>query len=291
MANKFLDEKGLAHLWACILKEIDESQNPRDNLLINSDFRYGAINQRGKTSYSNASVSVYGIDAWKTNGLQVLSNSVKLTKVKEHLLMWQAFRLTGADIYTLTFKARANRTLRGEVYETGRTFDITTSWKIISVNFKASEIPSSGKYTTEDMICYVGAKWAVVNGSTQNLSSTDWVEVEWVKLEEGNEYTGMPVWNYAEELIKCYRLYVKYRFLTGFVSGKYLFVCEKLPVQMRITPTLQIGDILTSAVESTGAVSAEILLNDRELINIKADKTLSGTFNFLKEVELDAGFY
>ena len=42
---------------------------PNDNLLINSDFRNGIINQRGKTQYIHGNGSrTYGIDCWYVNG-------------------------------------------------------------------------------------------------------------------------------------------------------------------------------------------------------------------------------
>ena len=274
----------------------DEEKNnwnnlQRDNLLINSDFHYGAINQRGKTSYSNASVSVYGIDAWKTNGLQVLSNSVKLTKVKEHLLMWQAFRLTGADTYTLTYKARASRKLRGETYETGRYHYIDTEWTINSYTFKASEIPASAKYNSEYAIAYMGQKWAIVNGVAQALANTDWVEVEWVKLEEGDKFTGLPKWEYATELKKCQFWYMKYDYIPCFTINGYLAPSLTLPVPMRIVPTVKVESFLNQDTSSNSAVLKSAVVRKNILIHLVTDTTMSGTFNYAKNVELDAGFY
>ena len=274
----------------------DEEKNnwnnlQRDNLLINADFRYGAINQRGKTSYSNANVSVYGIDAWKTNGLQVLSNSVKLTKVARHLLMWQAFRLTDADTYTLTYKARASRKLRGETYETGRYHYIDTEWTINSYTFKKSEIPASAKYNDEYVIAYMGQKWAMVNGVAQELASTDWVEVEWVKLEEGDKFTGLPKWEYATELKKCQFWYMKYDYIPCFTINGYLAPSLTLPVPMRVVPTVKVESFLNQDTSSNSAVLKNAVVRKNILIHLVTDISMTGMFNYAKNVELDAGFY
>ena len=46
--------------------DLVEGNTPQDNLLINSDFRSGIINQKGQTSYSPPNeVYQYTIDLWR----------------------------------------------------------------------------------------------------------------------------------------------------------------------------------------------------------------------------------
>ena len=55
-------------------------KQPNDNILFNSDFRYGVINQKGKTSYNSIS-RLYGADGWYvfTNStLTVYGNYIKI---------------------------------------------------------------------------------------------------------------------------------------------------------------------------------------------------------------------
>ena len=171
-------------------------KQPNENILFNSDFRYGVINQKGKTSYNSIS-RLYGADGWYvfTNStLTVYGNYIKiilpntLSEVGQLTDEW----VNRLDKITFSIKFLNDET----VYTT--TFENVASLIPNSVN-RISKIIYGN--ISVNLFNY-GGKLSVFLTSSPSSST---VEIEYMKLEKGSYFTGMPVYCESEELNKCLR--------------------------------------------------------------------------------------
>lgn len=156
----------------------------RQNLLINSDFKSGIINQKGQSSYNT--IYQYGIDMWYmiSNGTLKLNNN-SIT-VSSDLKFFFDKQLPN-DNYTFTVS------VSGTIYKyTFVGFNGTSKTTNLNVKGKTLGVEMISNY----IVLYM-------NGNT--------FDIEFIKLEKGSSYTGMPAWNYTLELLKCqkYLLVVK----------------------------------------------------------------------------------
>lgn len=155
------------------------------NLLLNSDFQSGIINQNGQTSYmkgNNDWVRYYTIDMWAIQrGIQLSVNndsiSVKCTNSSEPGYLMQYVDYVG--------KA---------------TFIIDVQSVTGSVSFNTSE----GQYTRLTKGLNVipfdfSGGWLNIR-----ISEGATIIINYMKLEKGSYFTGMPPWNYANEVSKCH---------------------------------------------------------------------------------------
>lgn len=170
---------------------------PNDNLLTNSDFKSGIINQKGQTVY-NAN-GIYTIDMWRlvgsgsfggkvtvgTNDILIENNGtedvffVNKTDLsylidRDYLIYVNAIGLGNNNAYVYC---------DAESGKVGRT-QLTQGENFIKIN---------GKPTTLGF----------------ELASTTRLRINKVKLEKGSRFTGMKPWNKGIEFAKCIN---KYRF-------------------------------------------------------------------------------
>ena len=177
----------------------DEEKNnwnnlQRDNLLINADFRYGVINQKGENSYTSTNYNKKcGVCAWVLNGRNatqtVASKYLELKETTEQAWFYQKIN------YALL--------------NTSYTFAVYV--KSISGNAKIKIENYPNKIAEKTLV--KGLNTLTFNsGNFDNFTAfielnIATVQIEYIKLEQGAEYSGMPVWDEANELDRCLEVY------------------------------------------------------------------------------------
>lgn len=213
----------------------------RPNLLINSDFKSGIINQKGQSSYNT--IYQYGIDMWYmiSNGtLKLNSNSIT---VSSDLKFFFDKQLPN-DNYTFTVN------VSGTIYKyTFVGFNGTSKTTNLNVKGKTLGVEMISNY----IVLYM-------NGNT--------FDIEFIKLEKGSCYTGMPVWDETLELLKCCRYYISFFgnpiSRVAFVGLNYALITYELPIKMAKVPKVRSGSGMlwqndnTSSPKNTSITSAEI---------------------------------
>lgn len=215
----------------------------RENLLINSDFRYGVINQKGLRNYE---MSGYLIDLWRSinaNGKLVInSGSITLTTSNQYSAQFMQ------PVYYNMLNERV--TIAVEV----KNIVGTVYLNLLGTNKALQKGLNVYTYNITQNI-------AVGNGFQYfyfSMGSGSSVEIEFIKLEQGNIFTGMPVWNYTLELMKCYRYFQIYEgsFIQSLTSGTYFFG-QQLRIMMSKDPSVKVrrlnsgnGSDISSKVKS-----------------------------------------
>lgn len=213
----------------------------RSNLLINSDFKSGIINQKGQSSYNT--IYQYGIDMWYmiSNGtLKLNSNSIT---VSSDLKFFFDKQLPN-DNYTFTVS------VSGTIYKyTFVGFNGTSKTTNLNVKGKTLGVEMISNY----IVLYM-------NGNT--------FDIEFIKLEKGSSYTGMPAWNETLELLKCCRYYISFFgnpiSRIAFVGMNYALITYELPIKMAKVPKVKSGSGMlwqndnTSSPKTTNITSAEV---------------------------------
>ena len=162
----------------------DLPMTPQPNLLINADFKNGIINQRGKKEYSSSSIYswIYSVDRWrvKNGSVSVGTNKVTIEANEENDCTFQQM-LEKSNKGIAVIKCGA---ITGNAY-----FDSEKE-----IQLETDSIVTKIIDTDVDNI----AIFLEANAS---------VEIEYIKLEKGSIYTGMPQWDKTTELLKCMRYF------------------------------------------------------------------------------------
>lgn len=168
------------------------ASNP--NLLINSWFGSGVVNQRGQTTYPAVSGTSNTIDCWRTvdelgltvnDGFITLSNGDSLWHKYFNQSVEGLKRFAGQEV-TISAKVRCST---GDYYLAGgKHIDTGSEWQIVSHTFTV--------YESDDLTTIYGGYG--VSGS---------IDVMWTKLELGSIATPFFPPNPALELEKCQRYY------------------------------------------------------------------------------------
>lgn len=178
-----------------------------DNLLINSDFKSGIINQKDKKNYTGKGIDQYDytIDMWafiSTSGsFEITAEGLKNTGGNVNLAQFLENKLEVGKKYALTFSE--DGVLKTTIL-TGGNYETTSMYRLIN-----------GK---ERILIYLNA------GKTINF----------VKLEIGEYFTGMPLWNEALELTKCRQYFEVRTIVLPVVNSidsriQFLLPKEKIP--------------------------------------------------------------
>lgn len=157
---------------------------PNDNLLTNSDFKSGIINQKGQTSYTGIS---YGIDMWLG-----ATTSTKITVNKGYISLLGTMR---QFVNTIPFKTGDKYTVCVNVNGTDNVWTFDYKEGVTQHAFSNFTVEVNMN-TSNDRILF-------------QIISTSSINIYYVKMEKGSYFTGMPVWNEAEELLKCMYLFEK----------------------------------------------------------------------------------
>lgn len=228
---------------------VQSISNP--NLLDNAWF---TVNQRGQSSYTTSiGTHIYTVDRWKTYSLSVdvIDNGVTLTNVENNYVNFYSQQ----ENYVLNKLLRKTLTLSvmlsdGTIYSGNITIN-NRSTEYILTDYRAYTSDTFAIGILEDK-----GSWQIYVAVSPNKS----VSIRAVKLEIGSISTlsmdSAP--NYAEELLKCQRYFV--RFSTnntarlafhGFFSvidsidttKRDVWMAGMLPVVMRATPYVSSNDI------------------------------------------------
>lgn len=256
------------------------------NLLINGDFQ---VNQRGNTRYEIGDLT-YTFDRWCGSGWMSIEKTSNGVKVQNN-----------ADI-------NSNQWFMQKL-ETHLSGTFTLSVKVISKNGKAVAKIESTDSLIDQVDLSVGDNVLTVN--TEDLaiitieiggSTTyaDYVEIAYIKLEQGSIATPFIPRLYAEELALCERYTLKipnsYNAYTGS-GGKIYIVYQKL-MNMRTNPNVIALPSRTNIVINNGTVNfdiesilcnketGEITVNVNNPTSTLFSKTIGGWFS--NSVILDA---
>ena len=220
---------------------------PQDDMLINSNWQYGYINQIGQTRYNTDG---YCLDNWYAYNTDVIINSGSInikSKAQDsykHFSQITEHTLKAGNVYTITMLAKINsaenaffrpstKQLSGITGASGLKLTAGSKFELYSYTFIPTEDVESG---TLDFIAG--------NGASHNYD----IDLAAVKLEPGPRFTGWPVWNYALELAKCqrYALEMVSAFNTKFGeigvgsasnATRAVIFCP-VPVSLRVKPTV-----------------------------------------------------
>ena len=114
--NKFLEETGLSRFWAHVKKfAVEQAQRPNDNLLTNSDFKSGIINQKGQTSYGYVDKPLLTIDMWITYGVNIAidATSIRVINRQTNARTLRQYINGDSGVYTVYVNVK---TISGNVY-------------------------------------------------------------------------------------------------------------------------------------------------------------------------------
>ena len=165
---------------------------PNDNLLTNSDFKSGIINQKGQKQYGEKSTWNYGIDMWKiiNCGINVEASDINVYSTKEGYMSQNVDGGLTESEYTVAVYVSLLNQGKAYVYLEG-----TGKVDEYEINKTGLRI-----YTFKSVTKGVGLsfRFSGFNGN-----------IDYVKLEKGPRFTGMKPWNKGIEFAKCIN---KYRF-------------------------------------------------------------------------------
>lgn len=249
---------------------------PQDNLLINSDFASGIINQRGQTNYVGQSTWNYGIDMWKiiNCGINVESGDINVFSTSGGYMSQNVEGGLGENDYTAAVYVSLLNSGNAFMYleGTGKTDE-----------YEISE-PGLHVYTFKNVTQGSGLSFKFSKGFNGNIN--------FVKLEKGSTFTGMPPWNYALEYLKCCRyLYVWY--LPEIPSHGYnsinnlsYFTGTAFPVPFLSAPTWTVKQLLMDQVDvSSDLNTINVTPNRCTSISLTGQiSTISGTIIFSNEL-------
>lgn len=264
------------------LAEMSDLQRP--NLLDNADFKSGIINERGGTTYTGKTGSItYTIDRWwvskstsamlsVNNGyisisLPTLQSVGQFIEFEPNGEMTIAVKLRNNDLKVFTLDNYKNN-IDALVYNFGE-IDTDVSLRLL-------------KYSSDD-------KWQVV--IYNESGSTKEIDIEYIKLEKGSIYTGMPIWIEANELTKCKRYYqnfYRYAIFVKQVNNVDVLLPLVFSPTMVKTPTLYFSEILNENAQPSNRSVVTSTVTKTNIINIKLDQylgTISGYVTFAADAE------
>lgn len=214
------------------LAEMSDLQRP--NLLDNADFKIGIINQRGFTTETVTGGQKKGIvDRWIFSGAGNAEATLGDTEISisgDSSLIQTLSDIAPIGTYTLatTIESLSGTLKVGLIFsdDTSETVDVESTGLFVHT------------FTTTKTIKSVIFR---CNGSESSFSFSS------AKLEKGSIYTGMPQWDYVDELLNCQRFFYP---LGGGWIGMFPARSDEnthqiyiqTPVIMRTIPTLIVKD-------------------------------------------------
>lgn len=221
---------------------LNGSMTPQDNLLINSDFRSGIINQKGATSYTT--LNQYGIDMWllrsnSTVKLDVQTGSVKISATTN---MIQFVELESGEKYHLL------------AYFDNQLYELD----FIAGSTTATENDYLTSYRDTE-------KQKQVIGIREGVEKT----IQFIKLEKGSRFTGMPVWNKAIELSKCLPYYQK-----GYIGGTdwTTFANKQVIFTVNIYPMVKKPSVKFTQVDNYKINHSSVAAHDERTLAVTYEK-------------------
>lgn len=213
-----------------------------DNLLTNSDFKSGIINSGGYPTYGGSigHVKAYTIDMWfiqsaNVNTAQVLVNSnsitIKNTNTSNDVIFGQSLeRIFPSGDYCYFVRVKS---VTGTVNAFMTNYEKLTKL-VVGDNF----VKETGQ----------------VGAFGLQLKPNSTIEIEYIKVEKGSYFTGMPAWSMFDEVDKCNR---SYKMIKAKSQGDLIAIVPtdneglfQIPMDisgMRKRPSVHIKDIWTNS--------------------------------------------
>lgn len=185
------------------LAEDKDLCNP--NLLMNADFKSGIINQRGNTTYAGFGLE-YTVDRWRRSAgtLTVGTNSITFANDGSIAIGLEQI----VDIVApITIYIKANVT-QGQARLS----------LFGSLEYGDDLLNGSADITTGDNIFHLNTGNVKIFQIIARANSS--IEIESVKVEQGNYFTGMPTWDETVELLKCQR-YLYFVGSSSILNARY----------------------------------------------------------------------
>lgn len=246
---------------------IDSVVNP--NLLHNGYFA-NPVNQRKQTEYSCVSTNVYTIDRWRIGNsagkLLVGTDHIQLVNTSSSYVMLasQVLEQNIVEDTDVTFSVFASE-LVGDVYIYARSSDDTLAGVATKQKQGVTSVTFNAKNVNRVIIqVNIGAsvKLKAVKlelGSQQTLAHQD---------ENGN-WVLNEIPNYAEELAKCQRYYIKYGASSAALHVGYAQAVLAtqanamiyLPVPMRANPAIVVSSMPYLRKGVTDIAATEVVMN------------------------------
>lgn len=248
---------------------------PQDNLLINSDFKSGIINQKGQTEYTNTSyTSQMTVDGWFIDygKVNVYANSVYFDNTGSTEYGYKHPLSLPSDTYTFYLDCAINGSAR--VFARNLENEEVINESISGTVKKSFTFTNSLKFIT--IIASSGTK----------------ISFNFMKLEKGSFFTGMPPWNLSVEILKCQRYLFSCHKISGygFETGGgnvYIYVNIPTPMQKRgtvsVNSTVQvIGD---GSYKTLTISSVNVSSQDNNLVILSGVISEAGNINIVKVFE------
>lgn len=246
------------------LAEMTDLMNP--NLLMNSDFRSGIINQKGQSSYNTQ--YQYGIDMWYQISTGTLTMNDDSISTSADLKQFFDRQPEDGD-YTVTIS------IDGTLYT--YTFEGFTGTSKTH-NFNIGSNTLGVEMITRQFILYM-------NGATFNI--------DFIKLEKGKHFTGMPAWNEAIELLKCQRYMYACGVTVGYgfeVGGGNIYIYINIPAPMKKQGAASLNStvyVIGDGIYSTLTLSSvSVSQQDNNMVILMGKLSQAGEINRAKIVEI-----
>lgn len=245
------------------------------NLLMNSDYRSGIINQKGITSLDKSDGSTeLGIDGWILYGINIAVGTNYVT-----------FANRTSAIHTVQQPLDIKGLKAGDkvtVYVSA--FNITGSIYVYLTGLDAQRkklVNGDNKFTftltSEIERFYI------------QLAPNAVVSFNCKKLEIGEHFTGMPVWNETLELLKCKESFMiinNIRVALKGHQGQTFAMAYPLPVKMKKNPSVSVTDTSGSyGINTVGSWA------DTQILQMTWVCENENIFNFNVDVQLDSYDY
>lgn len=257
---------------------------PQDNLLINSDFRSGVINQKGQTQYVHSSgARTYGIDCWYVTGENSsMATNDEFLSINLHNNgdFGCVLNIDKTNEKYLTFTIQRNLVEAQSV-----TFDVSTMNENQDYFFDIDDNTKIGIYFWKSSKAYKAWFYLKRDGVTN---------IDFMKLERGKYFTGMPAWNEAEELLKCQRYLFSCHKISGYgfeTGGGNVYIYVNIPTPMKKQGAIRVGSTLQvigdGAYKTLTISGVNVSSQDNNLVILSGVLSEVGNLNTVKVFELN----
>lgn len=269
------------------------SQFSNDNLLANGDF---SVNQRGKNYYQGKNgLTIFSADRWK-----ILGQNTSFNLTTKKLIIYVN--------HTFSQVVEIPTALRGQMVTA--CFSVGTITKEINafVSDGTNEVTKKLEVGENVISFEVGAEATTLEVGFRGVAINSNTFLNFVKLEVGDKFTGFRAKSAREELEDCQKYYyVKTTdgdegiFGAGMcISNSEARVSVKLPVQMRVAPTVTAtGDfcICSANIEAMTTFNVLSFEGDSVTLSVVTATTVSGMGAMLRanatgaSISFDAEIY
>lgn len=252
-------------------------QLAQDNLLVNSNWKEGIINQKAQPSYIGGSTKKLSIDGWfcinNVSQLDVHEDYINIYNRDPSSLSYvgQSNRQKTENYLTVAVYARTiNGTLEARLgYYSNSTF----KEKIVTLE------EGLNVFTTDEITDEFSQLNFVLNPNSNAY-------LEYAKVEKGKHYTGMQVWNKTIELLNCYIRYISFYGSPvkriGYVGTNGMYITYELPIEMAENPSVEFPEKVAFRIHGTNEYK-EVAITEATVISKVSNALtvrLKGSFGY-----------